>query len=117
MVIFIKWALGYWSRDIGAMQKAIYWLVPLSLGGSQVFWIANKLGVDEFEIKEGKTLQDTLMAVGQYLTPDFYIDTKVGLSNRQAVLVLKHKLTNNINLETQASTSQRAKINYEFDSD
>lgn len=89
----------------------------ISLGGSQVSWIADKLGVDEFEVKEGKTLQDTLMAVGQYLTPDFYIGTKVGLFNKQAVLVLKHKLTNNINLETQAGTSQRAKINYEFDSD
>lgn len=89
----------------------------ISLGGSQVSWIADKLGVDEFEVKEGKTLQDTLMAVGQYLTPDFYIGTKVGLFNKQAVLVLKHKLTKNINLETQAGTSQRAKINYEFDSD
>jgi translocation and assembly module TamB len=33
------------------------------------------------------------------------------------VLVLKHKLTNTFNAETQAGTSQRIKLNYEFDTD
>ncbi len=89
----------------------------LSYGAGQVSWIAGKLGVDEFEVQEGKTLQDTLLAAGQYLTPDFYVGTKVGLFNKQAVLVLKHKLTNTINLETEAGTSQRVKLNYEFDTD
>ena len=89
----------------------------LSYGAGEVSWIADKLGVDEFEVKQGKTLQDTLVTVGQYLTPDFYVGTKVGLFNKQAVLVLKHKLTDSINVETQAGTSQRIKLNYEFDTD
>lgn len=89
----------------------------LSYGAGQVSWVANKLGVDEFEIKEGKTLQDTLATVGKYLTPDFYAGAKVGLFNKQAVLVLKHKLTKTLNVETQTGTSQRIKLNYEFDSE
>ncbi len=89
----------------------------LSYGASQVSWLTDKLGVDEFEVKEGKTLQDTLVAVGQYLTPDFYMGTKVGLFNKQAVLVLKRKLTDTFNVETQVGTSQRIKLNYEFDAD
>ncbi|MFA6164526.1 MAG: translocation/assembly module TamB domain-containing protein [Methylobacter sp.] len=89
----------------------------LSYGVGQVSWIADKLGVDKFEVQEGKTLQDTLIAVGQYLTPDFYVGTKVGLFNKQTVLVLKHKLTNTFNVETQTGTSQRIKLNYEFDTD
>lgn len=89
----------------------------LSYGGGKVSWLADKLGVDDFEVKEGKTLQDTLVAVGQYLTPDFYVGTKVGLFNKQAVLVLKHKLTDSLNVETQAGTSQRIKLNYEFETD
>ena len=89
----------------------------VSYGAGKISWIADKLGVDEFEVKQGKTLQDTLVAVGQYLTPDFYVGTKVGLFNKQAVLVLKHKLTDTINVETQAGTSQRIKLNYEFDTD
>lgn len=89
----------------------------ISYGAGQVSWIADKLGVDEFEVKEGKTLQDTLASVGQYLTPDFYVGTKVGLFNKQAVLVLKHKLTKTLNVETQTGTSQRIKLNYELDTD
>jgi translocation and assembly module TamB len=87
----------------------------LSYGAGQVSWVAGKLGIDELALEEGETLQDTLVTVGQYLTPDFYVGTKVGLFNKQAVLVLKHKLTDKINLETQTGTSKRVKLNYEFD--
>lgn len=89
----------------------------ISYGASRISWIADKLGVDEFAVKEGKTLQDTLASVGQYLTPDFYVGAKVGLFNKQAVLVLKRKLTKTFNIESQTGTSQRIKLNYEFDTD
>ncbi|MDD5463033.1 MAG: translocation/assembly module TamB domain-containing protein [Methylococcales bacterium] len=89
----------------------------LSYGGGQAAWLTKKLGIDEFEVQEGETLQDTLVAVGQYLTPDFYVGAKVGLFNNQAAMVLKHKVTDAINVETQAGTSQRVKINYEINTD
>lgn len=89
----------------------------LSYGISKASWIADKLGVGELEIEQGKTLQDTMATVGQYLTPDFYVGTKVGLFNKQAVLVLKRKLTDSFNVETQTGTSQRIKLNYERDAD
>jgi len=89
----------------------------VSLGAGRVSWLADKLGIENLEVKEGKTLEDTLVAVGQYLTPDFYVGTKVGLFNKQAVLVLKHKVTNAINVETETGTSQRIKLNYEFERD
>ncbi|MGJ0486718.1 MAG: translocation/assembly module TamB domain-containing protein [Methylomicrobium sp.] len=89
----------------------------LAYGSSRVSWIANKLGLSEFEIKEGKTLEDTLVQAGRYLSPGFYVGAKVGLFNNQAALVMKRKLTENLNLETQAGTAQRVKINYEFDTD
>lgn len=86
-------------------------------GSGKLSWLTGKLGVSEVEVEEGKTLQDTLATVGQYLTPDFYLGTKVGLFNKQAVLVLKRKLTKTINVETRTGTSQRIKLNYEFDTD
>ncbi|WP_394752841.1 translocation/assembly module TamB domain-containing protein [Crenothrix sp.] len=89
----------------------------LSYAGGKAGWIADKLGINNFQVEEGNTLQDTLLAMGQYLTPDFYIGTKVGLFNKQASLVVKRKLTNTINVETQTGTSQRIKLNYEFDGD
>jgi translocation and assembly module TamB len=89
----------------------------ISYGAGQASWITNKLGVDVFEVQEGETLKDTLLAMGQYLTPNFYVGAKVGMFNKQASMVLKHKITESINVETQAGTSQRVKINYEIDRD
>ncbi len=89
----------------------------LSYGVGKLSWLTEKLGVDEFEVKEGKTLNDTILSMGEYLTPDFYIGTKVGIFDKQALLVLRHKLTEHFKLETQAGTSQRVKINYEIDRD
>lgn len=89
----------------------------LSYGAGQVSWLAEKWGLNEFKVEEGNTLQDSLLIMGQYLTPDFYIGTKIGLFNKQASLVLKRKLTETINIETQTGTSQRIKLNYEFDKD
>ena len=87
----------------------------LSYGAGQASWLTEKLGIDEFGVEEGKTLQSTLLAVGQYLTPDFYVGAKVGLFNKQITLVLKHKITNSLNVETQTGESQRIKLNYEID--
>jgi len=89
----------------------------LSYGAGQASWLTEKLGIDEFEVQEGKTLQSTLLAVGQYLTPDFYVGAKVGLFSKQVALVLKHKLTDHLNVETQTGESQRIKLNYEIDTD
>jgi translocation and assembly module TamB len=89
----------------------------ISYGAGQASWITNKLGVDVFEVQEEETLKDTLLAMGQYLTPNFYVDAKVGMFNKQASMVLKHKITESINVETQTGTSQRVKINYEIDRD
>jgi len=89
----------------------------LSYGASKASWIANKLGIGEIEVEQGKTLQDTMASVGQYLTPKLYVGTKVGLFNQQVVLVLKRKLTKTLNVETQTGTSQRIKFNYENETD
>jgi autotransporter translocation and assembly factor TamB len=89
----------------------------IAYGADQASWLAEQLGISEFSVQEGNTLKDTLLVMGKYLTPDFYLGAKVGMFNKQAVLVLKHKLIDNINVETQAGTSQRIKLNYEFDGD
>lgn len=89
----------------------------LSYGAGQASWVAEQLGIDEFDVQEGETLRDTLVSVGQYLTPEFYVGTKVGLFNKQAVLVFKRKLTSTVNVETQTGTSQRIKLNYERDAE
>ncbi|MFA5983747.1 MAG: translocation/assembly module TamB domain-containing protein [Methylococcaceae bacterium] len=89
----------------------------LAYGSGQAAWLADKLGVDILEVEEGETLQKSLLSIGQNLSKDFYVGAKVGLFTKQAVLVVKHKLTDIFNVETQAGSSQRVKINAEFDTD
>lgn len=89
----------------------------LSYGAGKASWFTDKLGIDEFKVEEGAELKDSLLVMGQYLTPDLYVGTRVGMFNKQANLVLKHKLTETISVESQAGTSQRIKLNYEFDGD
>ncbi|MCQ8102811.1 translocation/assembly module TamB domain-containing protein [Methylomonas sp. SURF-2] len=104
-------------NQVGKGNANLLASAAVSYGAGQLSWLSDKLGVDEFEVKQGQTLQDTLLTVGQYLSPDFYVGTRVGIFNQQATLVLKHKLSKTINLETQAGTSQRVKLNYEIDTD
>lgn len=87
----------------------------LSYGVGQLSWLPEKLGVDTFDLQQGKTLQDTLVSVGRYLTPDFYIGSKINLFSQQASLILKHKIGKNFSVETQTGSSQRVKFNWEVD--
>jgi translocation and assembly module TamB len=86
----------------------------LSYGAGQIAWLAEKFGIDEMELQEGESMKDSLMAVGQYLTPDFYVGAKVGLFSKQTILTLKYKILEGLSVSTQAGESQRAYINYEF---
>ncbi|TRX03305.1 translocation/assembly module TamB domain-containing protein [Candidatus Methylobacter oryzae] len=104
-------------NEVSQSQGNAVAAAALSYGASKASWIANKLGVGEVEVEQGKTLQDTMAAVGRYLTPNLYVGTKVGLFNQQVVLVLKRKLGKSFNVETQTGTSQRVKINFEKDAD
>lgn len=103
--------------QVGKSDGNLVASAALSYGVGQLSWVKEKLGIDEFEVKQGKTLQDTLLAMGQYLTEDFYVGTKLGIFNQQAVLVLKHKLGKSFSVETQSGSSQRVKLNYELDTD
>jgi translocation and assembly module TamB len=77
-------------------------------------WLTEKFGIDEMEVEQGETLQDSLLAIGQYLTPDFYVGARVGLFNRQTSIVTKYKVTDAISIGTQSGDSQRVNVNYEF---
>lgn len=104
-------------NEVSQSQGNAVAAAALSYGASKASWIAKKLGVGEVEVEQGKTLQDTMAAVGRYLTPNLYVGTKVGLFNQQVVLVLKRKLGKSFNVETQTGTSQRIKLNFEKDTD
>jgi translocation and assembly module TamB len=86
----------------------------LSYGAGQMSWLTEKFGIDEMEVEQGETLKDSLLAIGQYLTPDFYVGARVGLFNKQTSIVTKYKVTDAISIGTQSGDSQRVNVNYEF---
>jgi translocation and assembly module TamB len=106
-------ALNQLTKSDGNMLAS----AALSYGAGQIAWIAEKFGIDEMELQEGESMKDSLMAVGQYLTPDFYVGAKVGLFNKQTILTLKYKINEELSISTQAGESQRAYLNYEFSHD
>ncbi len=77
-------------------------------------WLSEKFGIDEMELEQGETLKDSLLAIGQYLTPDFYVGAKVGLFNKQTSIVTKYKIMDSLTIGTQYGDSQRVNLNYEF---
>lgn len=103
-------ALNQLTKSDGNMLAS----AALSYGAGKVAWLAEKFGIDEIEVEEGESMKDSLMAVGQYLTPDFYVGAKVGLFNKQPILTMKYKITEGLSISTQAGESQRVYINYEF---
>lgn len=104
-------------NQVGKSDGNMVASAAIAYGMGQLSWLTTHLGVDEFDVEQGSALQDTLVTMGKYLTPDFYVGTRLNIFNKQAVLVLKHKLTNTLNVETQSGTSQRIKLNYEVETD
>jgi translocation and assembly module TamB len=103
-------ALNQLTKGEGNMLAS----AALSYGAGQVAWLAAKFGIDEFELQEGENMKDSLLAVGHYLTPDFYVGARVGLFSAQTLLLLKYKITEALSISTQAGESQRVYVNYEF---
>jgi translocation and assembly module TamB len=98
------------SKSEGSMLAS----AALSLGAGQMSWLTEKFGIDEMEIEEGENLKDSLLSIGQYLTPDFYVGARMGLFNKQTSIVTKYKFTDSLSIGTQSGDSQRVNLNYEF---
>ncbi|BBL56442.1 translocation/assembly module TamB domain-containing protein [Methylomonas koyamae] len=89
------------SKSVGNMITGS----ALTYVAGRLSWLTESLGVDEFDVQQSQNLSDTLVTAGHYLTSIFYVGTKLGLFNTQAILVLKHKLADSINVETQSGAS------------
>jgi len=86
----------------------------LSYGAGHLSWLTEKFGIDELELQEGETMKESVLALGQYLTPDLYVGAKVGLFNKQTAMVVKYKISEDFSVTSQAGESQRVHFNYEF---
>ncbi len=94
-------------------------LISGSLGRSQTLLegVAKGVGLDQLQVKEGATLQQSSLLLGKYLSPDLYISYALGLFDPQGALVLRYRLTKHLRLEAQSGQHQGADLIYGFERD
>lgn len=74
--------------------------------------LAVESGVDEIRMQEGRTLEETSLLLGKYLTPDLYVSYAVGLFDSQGALKTRYRLTDQLRVEVQSGISQSMDLIY-----
>jgi translocation and assembly module TamB len=89
------------------------------LGKSQALLdrIAGEVGVDELQVQQGASLEDSSLLLGKYLSPDLYVSYALGLFDPQGALVLRYKLTERLRLEAQSGAQQGVDLIYDVERD
>ncbi|MGD8308311.1 MAG: translocation/assembly module TamB domain-containing protein [Chromatiales bacterium] len=79
--------------------------------------IAGEVGVDQLQVQQGATLEDSSLLLGKYLSPDLYVSYAVGLFDPQGALVLRYRLTDRLRLEAQSGEQQGVDLIYDVERD
>ncbi len=86
-------------------------------GIGQLSWLSDQLGIDEFEFKQGDTIEDSAVRLGQYLNPDLYVGVTMGLFADKYAANLRYRLSENFSISTRAGDTQRIDLKYLLESD
>jgi len=89
----------------------------LSYGAGELSWLSSKLGVDQFEIEDSKTLKESALRLGKYINPNLYLGLTLGLFSTSYGVTLKQQLSKDFSLETRTGESQRLDLKYRLDKD
>jgi translocation and assembly module TamB len=96
----------------GALAKAAF-----SYGAGQLSWLGDQMGIDDYDIEEGETLEDSAVRLGKYITPDFYIGLSMGFFSNTYAVLFKQQLTKHLSLQSKAGETQRIDLKYQLDTD
>lgn len=77
--------------------------------------IATDTGLDDVNIQEGKTLEDTSLLLGKYLSPDLYVSYAVGLFDNQGALMTRYRINKRLRMEVTSGDSQSMDIIYSIE--
>jgi len=89
----------------------------LNYGTGQLAWLSTQLGIDEFEFKHGKRLEDSAVKLGKYLNPDLYIGVTMGLFSNTYMTRLRYRLSDHFSIRTRAGETQRIELKYHLQTD
>jgi len=107
------------SSSAGATAMLSQALVSGGLNRSQglLQGIAKGVGLDELQVQEGSTLQQSALQLGKYLSPDLYVSYALGLFDPQGALVLRYRLSKRLRLEAQSGKQQGVDLIYGVERD
>ncbi len=86
-------------------------------GAGQLSWLSDQLGIDEFEFKQGETIQDSAVQLGHYLNPDLYVGLTMGLFSNKYAANLRYRLSKHFSINTRAGETQRIDLKYHIEID
>lgn len=89
----------------------------IGYGVSELSWLSEQLGIDEFEFEEGDKLENSAVRLGQYLNPDLYIGLSLGLFATNYAVDLRYQLNKHFSLATRAGNTQRIELRYHINTD
>ncbi|MEE9492176.1 MAG: translocation/assembly module TamB domain-containing protein [Gammaproteobacteria bacterium] len=107
--------LGGGEGDSNLLMNAA---VGLGIKGSEglVEDIRSKTGLDTFELNSGEDSSQSYLALGKYLSPDFYIQYATKLFTQSQVFTMRYQLTDKLFLEAETGDDQDAvDLMYQFE--
>lgn len=105
--------VGQADDEEGDMLQTAARSLGTAAGGLLAKNIGNRLGIDEFGIKDEEAVGGAALTVGQYLSPRLYLSYGVGLFEPGEVITLRYKLSRSLALEAlNGPEDSRAGLEY-----
>lgn len=80
--------------------------------------MADRLGLDELQVQTGEGgLEQSSLMLGKYLSPDLYVGYTHGLFDAAAQVLVRLQLTERVEVESRAGTSQSVDVFYKLEHD
>jgi len=108
--------------EAGQQEGASIAGAALSLGLSQaeplLQQMSDRLGLDEIRVEGGDNgVDDTSVILGKYLNPDLYVGYSQGLFNPEGAVLLRLRLSEQIEVESRSGNEQSVDLFYRLEHD
>jgi translocation and assembly module TamB len=102
------------QQDSGALLGAV---ATLGLDRSQGLTnqIRDQLGLDTLAVENTGDINNSMLTIGKYLSPDLFVRYGVGLFDRQSTVALDYKLTETLTLQAESGEYQSLDITYRIE--
>lgn len=77
--------------------------------------IKSHLGLDVLRVEKGASLEDAMVTIGKYLTPDLYLSFRQSLFSSTNLATLRYRLGKNWELESQLGSTSGADLYYRLE--